>query len=48
MKSVSINLSCVEGELGKLILDKLKKKVLNMNNKFEIMCKIADVLSGRR
>ena len=49
MKSAASDVSCVEGEVSKLIFMKMEK-VLNKNSGFQIMCKIADVpiLSGRK
>ena len=47
VKSIASNLSHVEGEVGRAVLDKVEK-VLNKNSGYDIMYKIADVLSGRK
>ena len=41
VKSVTSNLNCGEGEMGKLVLDKMEN--VFEKNVFETMCKIADV-----
>ena len=47
VKLVASILSCVEGEVGKLVLHK-PEKLLYKKSGLDTTCKIADVLSGRK
>ncbi|KAJ4425798.1 hypothetical protein ANN_27423 [Periplaneta americana] len=47
VKSIVSDLSCVKGEVGKLAFAKMEN-VLNKNSGYDTMCKISDVLSGKK